>query len=87
MNKVAFLGPIISKSNRFTSFSMPDLDYTAKNNSKISNLNLWIAGVLSLNFCPSQSLLRLKSSSMLQFGADPVSPKIEIAKRRKILRS
>ena len=55
MNKVAFLGPIISKSNRFTSLSMPDLDSTAKNNSKISDLNL--VGVLSLNFCPSQSLL------------------------------
>ena len=80
MNKVAFLGPIISKSNRFTSFLMPDLDSTAKNNSKISDLNL--VGVLSLNFCPSQSLLPCCNLVLTWYP-----PKIEIAKRQKIVSS
>ena len=80
MNKVAFLGPIISKGNRLTSFSMPDLDSTAKNNPKNNDLNL--VGVLSLNFCPSPSLLPCCNLVLTRYP-----PKIEIAKRRKIVRS
>ena len=67
MNKVAFLGPIISKGNRLTSFSMPDLDSTAKNNPK----KQWFEpcwGFIT-KFLPLS-----KSSSVLQFGADPVPP-------------
>ena len=40
MNEVAFLGPIISKSNRLTGFLMSDLDSTAKSNPRHNVLNL-----------------------------------------------
>ena len=63
--KLQFLGPIISKSKRFTSFLMPDLDSTAKINPKINSLNL--VGVLSLNFWPRVAM-------HFKVGADPVTP-------------
>ena len=55
MNKVAFLGPIMSRSKRFKSILMPDLDSTAKSNSRNNVLN--IAGWFITKFCSSQSCL------------------------------
>ena len=69
INKVAFLGPIISKSKRFTGLSMPYLDSTAKTEPE----KQWFEpcwGFIT-KFLPLS-----KSSSVLQsiFGADPVPP-------------
>ena len=58
MNKVAFLGPIVSKSERFTSFSMPDLESKARNYPRNNVLNL-VGGGLTLNFVPLKVVFRV----------------------------
>ena len=75
MNKVAFLGPIMSRSKRFKSILMPDLDSTAKSNPRNNVLN--IAGWFITKFCSSQSCLPCRDVSRRIFGAE--TPKIEIA--------
>ena len=75
MNKVAFLRPIMSRSKRFKSILMPDLDSTAKSNPRNNVLN--IAGWFITKFCPSQSCLSCHNVSCHIFGAE--TPKIEIA--------
>ena len=75
MYKVAFLGPIMSKSKRFKSILMPDLDSTSKSNPRNNVLN--IAGWFITKFCPSQSCLPYRDVSRRIFGAE--TPKIEIA--------
>ena len=75
MNKVTFLGSIISKSKRFTSILIPDFDSTAKSYFRNNVLNIvrWFI----TKFCPSQSCLPCHNLSRHIFGA--VTPKIEIA--------
>ena len=65
----------ISKSKRFTSILMPDLDSTAKSNFTNNVLN--IVGWFITKFCPSQSCLPCRDISCRIFGAE--TPKIEIA--------
>ena len=75
MNKVAFLGPIMTRSKRFKSILMPDLDSAAKSNPRNNVLN--IAGWFITKFCSSQSCLPCRDVSHRIFGAE--TPKIEIA--------
>ena len=69
------LGPIMSRSKRFKSILMPDLDSTAKSypRNNVSN----IAGWFITKFCSSQSCLPCHDVSRCIFGAE--TPKIDIA--------
>ena len=65
----------MSRSKRFKSILMPDLDSTAKSNPKNNVLN--IGGWFITKFCSSQSCLPCHDVSHRIFGAE--TPKIEIA--------
>ena len=70
--KLQFLGPIISKSKRFTSFLMPDLDSTAKSNPKNNSLNL-VGGFIT-KFLALSTLVFFRVAMHFKVGADPVPP-------------
>ena len=74
MNKVAFLGPIMSRSKRFKSILMPDLGSTAKSYRRNNVLN--IARWFITKFCSCQSCLPCRDVLRI-FGAE--TPEIEIA--------
>ena len=65
----------MSRSKRFESILVPDLDSTAKSNPRNNVLN--IAGWFITKFCSSQSCLPCHDVSRNIFGAE--TPKIDIA--------
>ena len=86
MNKVAFLGPIMSRSKRFKSILVPDLDSTAKSNPRNNVLN--IAGWFITKFCSSQSCLPChdvsrSSSSSSSFIHHQINKKKNMIKARE----